>query len=331
MMRIPMRRISELTLGVFASVALTTTASAVVVINNSQNIAPAGGAVHAVHDPASAGTPTLLSASSSDLAQGLTAAVTYTGGTGNVQIEMAAGVSAFTNGSITTVYNESGPNGNAIDHAAYGAVHGTTTINSFVTFNLGALYDLTRVDVFLGWPDSGRDDSSFILRASTDGVNYANLATYTKGPDNTGAITTPVTNLHSVVDSLGADMAPAIQYVQLQFTDADNGYAGLAEVDIFGETPTFDIADVNRDGDVDIDDFYVISNNFLKVPSALGLDGDIVADNFVDAADFRLWKNSVSPGLLAQINGSNVPEPATVVTLAVAAGLGLVVRRYRQA
>lgn len=331
MMRIPMRRISEVTLGVFATVALTTGANGVVVINNSQNIAPAGGAVHAPHDPASSGTPNLLSASSSDLAHGLVGTITYTGGVGNVMNEQSAGPVAWTNGSLATVYNQTGGEGDAIDHAAYGVVTATASINSFVTFNLGSLFDLTRVDVFLGWNDSGRDDASFILRASTDGVNYANLATYTKGPDNTGAITTPVTNLHSIVDSMGADLVPAIQYVQLQFTDADNGYAGLVEVDVFGEAPTFDIADANRDGDVDIDDFYLISNNFLKVPSALGLDGDIVADNFVDAADFRLWKNSVSPGLLAQINGGTVPEPATVVTLAVAAALGLAVRRCRQA
>ncbi len=332
MQRIPLGALSKLALGIFSTVAFTSQANAVVVVNSFKNIAPAGGAVHAPHNPASAGGPDLLSASSSDLAQGLTATVAYTGGTGNPNIEEAGGIARWTDGSLATVYNEPGGGGNAIDHAAYGAVHGNPTgINTFVTFDLGALYNLTQVDVFIGWPDSGRDDASFILRASTDGNNYANLLQYTKGQDDTGTHTSPVTNLHSFIDNAGGDLAPFIQYVQLQFIDADNGHAGLVEVDIYGETPAFHIADINRDGSVDINDFYIISDNFLKVPSGLGLDGDIVADNFVDAADFRLWKNSVSPQLLAQISGVTVPEPATFATLAMIAALGFAVRRRRNA
>ena len=135
MMRISLRRVSVLTLGVFATVALATAANAVVIINNSQNIAPAGGAVHAPHNPASSGTPTLLSASSSDLVNGLTGTITYTGGVGNVMNEQSAGVSAWTNGSLATVYNQTGGDGDAIDHAAYGVVTATVSIDSFVTFN----------------------------------------------------------------------------------------------------------------------------------------------------------------------------------------------------
>lgn len=332
MTRNPFRQFSKLALGIIATIALTSPADAVVVVNLSTNIAPAGGAVHAPHNPASSGAPDLLSASVSDLAQGILPTFTYTNGSGDPAAEAAGGAVKVTDGSITTVYNLTGGEGNEIDHAAYGVVHGSPGgVNTFVTINLGALYDLSRVDVFTGWPDSGRDDSSFVLRASTDGINYANLATYTKGPDDTGTHTSPVTNLHSFVDDGGGSIAPYAQYVQLQFTDADNGYAGLAEVDVFGEVPSFDVADVNRDGSVNMADFLVISNNFLKVPSALGMDGDIVADNFVDAADFRLWKNSVSPALLAQVNGTAVPEPATVVMLAVLAALGLAVRRHRNA
>ena len=51
---------------------------------------------------------------------------------------------------------------------------------------------------------------------------------------------------------------------------------------------------------VDINDFIVISNNFSKVPSAPGLDGDVFVDNIVDQRDFRLWKNAVSPAVAAQ-------------------------------
>src|SRR5690606_34327591 len=132
---------------------------------------------------------------------------TYTNGSGDPAAEAAGGAVKVTDGSITTVYNLTGGEGNEIDHAAYGVVHGSPGgVNTFVTINLGALYDLSRVDVFTGWPDSGRDDSSFVLRASTDGINYANLATYTKGPDDTGTHTSPVTNLHSFVDDGGGSI-----------------------------------------------------------------------------------------------------------------------------
>lgn len=340
MKRTPLSVISQLAFGILVTAVFSSPADAVVVVNSKKNIAPLIDpyVFHTPHNPSTDGAPDLLSASSSDLAQGLTATVTYTGGTGNTSIESAGGIARWTDGSLETVYNQPGGDGNAIDHAAYGVVHASPTgINTFVTFDLGTLYNLSQVDVFLGWPDSGRDDASFIVKASTDGINYANLLTYTKPtPDNTspgtpGHSTTPVTNLHSFTESGGGTLAPFIQYVQLHFTDADNGYVGLVEVDIYGETPTFHIADVNRDGEVDINDFYVISDNFLKVPSALGMDGDIVADNIINAADFRLWKNSVSPALLAQVNGAVVPEPATVVTLAMIAALGLAMRRRRDA
>lgn len=340
MKRTPFSALSQLAFGILVTAALSSPADAVVVVNSFKNIAPLidPHPVHQVHNPATDGAPNLMNASSSDLAHGLTATVTYINGTGNPSVEEAGGVARWTDGSISTVYNLTGGDGNAIDHAAYGVVHASPTgINTFVTFDLGALYNLSQVDVFLGWPDSGRDDASFIVKASTDGINYANLITYTKPtPDNTAPgtpdySTTPVTNLHSITESGEEYLAPFIQYVQLQFIDADNGYAGLVEVDIYGETPTFHIADVNRDGEVDINDFYVISDNFLKVPSALGMDGDIVADNIINAADFRLWKNSVSPALLAQVNGAVVPEPATVVTLAMIAALGLAMRRRRDA
>lgn len=208
---------------------------AAVVVTSSQNIAPGGGSAGGPHDPSASGAPNLLSASSSDLVQGQAATVTYTGGSGSTTNEESAGESVWTDGLIVTTY---GGAANAVIHAAYGTVTATvggTDIDAFVTFDLGGLFNLSQVDVFMGWNDSGRDDSSFNLLVSSDGLTFSQIAAYDKGGDNTGQIGEPITNLHSITDDGAADIASGVQFVQLQFTDADNGYAGLVEVDVFGQ------------------------------------------------------------------------------------------------
>lgn len=179
----------------------------------------------------------MMSASSTDLIQGATPAVTYTGGSGSTMNELSAGESTWTDGSLATVYGQGGSGGDDIDHAAYGSVTGTVgggDIDTFVTYDLGSPHFLSQVDVYMGWNDSGRDDSSFNLLVSSNGVDFNAVAMYDKGGDNTGQIGNPVTNLHSITDDGGGYIASGVQYVQLQFTDADNGWAGMVELDVFG-------------------------------------------------------------------------------------------------
>lgn len=225
--------------GTTGCLGLAGTAHGAIIVNNLTNVAPAG-TIGATHNPATAGTPNQFSASSTDLLTGLTPTITYVGpgGVGSTTNESSAGPSAWTNGSITTVYNGAGVTATTA-HAAYGAVDGkvgSSDNDTFVTYDLGARFNLSRAEVFIGWNDSGRDDSSFNLLVSADNLTFTMIASYLKGTDNSGAITTPVTNLHSIVDNGGASIASNIRYVQLQFTDADNGYAGLTEVDVFGTT-----------------------------------------------------------------------------------------------
>jgi hypothetical protein len=92
----------------------------------------------------------------------------------------------------------------------------------------------------------------------------------------------------------------------------ENGYTGYTEIDVFGNQ-LFAPGDANRNGTVDINDFFVISNNFSKVPSSPGLDGDIVIDNIVNVLDFRLWKNSVPAEVAAQAAAFGVPEPSSLL------------------
>ncbi|MCA9240679.1 MAG: PEP-CTERM sorting domain-containing protein, partial [Planctomycetales bacterium] len=72
------------------------------------------------------------------------------------------------------------------------------------------------------------------------------------------------------------------------------------------------------------------SNNFFTTPSAIGFDGDVTEDNFIDAADFRLWKDHAPPEALAALAHLSAPEPAAAGLL-LAAGLTLAARRRRLA
>jgi hypothetical protein len=226
MLRIPLALLA------MASLVGATAANAAVIVNTTVNIAPSG-AVHAPYDPAvdAPASGPMLSASSIDLAQGLTEAGGGISTTGNDNQEESFGIDATTDGSLATVHAQGGNAGDAIDHAAYGTIN----IGDLVTYNLGGLFNLSQVDVFAAWNDSGRDQSSFNLAVSANGVDYTTIGSYTKFPDNdTGTHTTPVTNLHSFVDDGAADIATAVRYVQLQITNADNNWSGLAEVDVFG-------------------------------------------------------------------------------------------------
>jgi hypothetical protein len=166
-----------------------------------------------------------FAASGSDLAEGLLASYN-----GNANYEFSPGVHLWTDGSLVTVYNEPGPSGDAIDHAAYGSVTNDTN----ATFDLGGWYDLSKVDVYAGWNDSGRDLFSFDLLVSADDTTYATLATFLKGSDNTGQITTPITTLISITDDAG-DLASDARYVRLRIFDTDNGAAAIVEFDVFGD------------------------------------------------------------------------------------------------
>ncbi|WP_197529126.1 PEP-CTERM sorting domain-containing protein [Aeoliella mucimassa] len=204
-----------------------------------RNIAPSGGSPGQSYDPASEGGPDFFSASSTDLLQGLMATYSgndYAGGLTDSYPspvgEVATGVSAWTDGAIIGRYpgdvDGDGVTSNDLDDfAVLHDGYGTIASGGYVTYDLGAPYDLTQIDVFLGWNDSGRDDASFNLQVAGPDMVFSTVETYTK-TDNAGG-GDPVTNYASIsID------APAAQYIQLEITDADNAYAGILEIDAFG-------------------------------------------------------------------------------------------------
>jgi hypothetical protein len=89
--------------------------------------------------------------------------------------------------------------------------------------------------------------------------------------------------------------------------------------------------DVNEDGDVDMDDFNTIKNNFQKTVAGRSF-GDLTGDLKVDWLDFRQWKNffPFTPPPATAASGA-VPEPGSAVLALTASsvllGVGRSIRR----
>ena len=108
----------------------------------------------------------------------------------------------------------------------------------------------------------------------------------------------------------------------------------MAGIDTLFSTPlvalTADFGDLNVDGLLDGDDYFLMDGGFLARSTAYA-GGDLNFDNVVDGQDFRIMdllylQQSMAPAAPA----SSVPEPASAM-LAAAAGLLLVRRRVSPA
>lgn len=98
------------------------------------------------------------------------------------------------------------------------------------------------------------------------------------------------------------------------------------------ESPGFNPADVDENGDVSLTDYETINNNFLLSP-ATRAEGDITGANIVDLEDFILWRtNYPYPSAAAAASGSTqvVPEPATWLLGAFGAAMMAATRRFVQ-
>lgn len=99
--------------------------------------------------------------------------------------------------------------------------------------------------------------------------------------------------------------------------DTLHSYGFLNQVGMV-ELPELIEGDADRNGVVDINDFNLISDEFLTATVTPGFGGDVNFDSFVDQADFRIWKNAFAdPG--STVGLSTVPEPKSLVVCLLAA------------
>ena len=305
-----------LSVAVFLSIAVSGALGAVVA-SPEVNVAPTGGT--------GAYTPIFVAGgpSSIDILNGKLP----TASLGNFTLEGSTGVAALTNGSVATSY---GTGAAESPHAAYATAGNGGGSGTSATYALGGVFSLSSIVVFGGWNDGGRDAQHYTISTSTDaGQNFTDLVTFDNSPGETTPTPVPVSHRVAFTENALPSLATGVTHLRINFLAVENGYAGYTEIDVFG-AQLFAPGDADRDGNVDIDDFILISNNFSSVPSAPGLDGDIVVDNIVDVLDFRLWKNEVDASIAALVGNFPVPEPSSLVLVGLClAAASRVQRRSR--
>ncbi|MCA9260617.1 MAG: PEP-CTERM sorting domain-containing protein [Planctomycetales bacterium] len=307
------RRLSAL-IALLAAIGLTSSTHGAVIQSVETDIAPAGG------DPGVPYTPGFPSgvASSTDVLEGKLPIAS----SGNFTLEASTGVAALTNGLVDTFYGTGGADS---VHSAYA----TAGDGNFVTYSLSGAYDISSIVIYGGWNDGGRDAQHYDLQVSSDGVSFSTLTTVDINPGVQGTDVTPVSNRVAITENAAANLASSITTLRLNFLAVENGYTGYSEIDVFGTRLTI-AGDVNGDGLVNLNDFVIISDNFLKTPSSPGLQGDLNFDNVVDQKDFREWRIAFGEDAVAAIGDLSrfVPEPATGSLLALAVVASL--RRQRR-
>jgi hypothetical protein len=280
------------------------------------DIAPAGPLVG---DPY---TPTFASGGSSST--DILAGKLPTSSSGNFTLEGSAGLSALTNGSVATFYGNGTGNTN---HSAYATAGDGGGSGTTVTYSLGGAFNISSIVIYGGWNDAGRDAQHYDLQVSTNGGGtFTTLSTVDINPGVQGVDITPVSNRVAFTDDALPNLATSVTTVRLNFLAVENGYTGHTEIDVFG-TQLSVPGDADRNGVVNINDFNLISDNFLKVPSAPGQQGDVNFDNIIDQKDFREYR--VAAGQGATGANTSVPEPAAAALASVCclAGLHAVRRR----
>jgi hypothetical protein len=89
------------------------------------------------------------------------------------------------------------------------------------------------------------------------------------------------------------------------------GRAPVNALQLIGRSDLIVPGDVNGDGQVLLNDYEIIRDNFRQSVTSR-ISGDLNSDGLVTFLDFLEWRNNATPAALAAFNAlSAVPEPAT--------------------
>lgn len=239
---------------ILAGVGILTAATNVQaqLVVTSETDQPPAPPVDTIILPNTAYTPTfgLASPSNSDLLQG--ANVNVIAQEGNFQREpTVTGLPALNDGAFDTVYGGfgQGPPSRAA-YATFGDGGGATNpAGRFAVYDLGGAFDLTGINVFGGWLDGGRDQQNLVIAVSSDGITFTDIVPADSLSGNGDSLSfangtandtqRPISHLNVITDESGI---LATNVTQIRFSAADllagndveNGYTGVAEIDVFG-------------------------------------------------------------------------------------------------
>lgn len=191
-----------------AVLALASTLQAAVVVTTSNQIG----------DGVSPFTPS-FTPSTTDLIAGLSPSVSA----GNFGLEASDGTPALTNGIFPAL--STGVEGSHVGLATGGNGGGTS-----VTYLFG-INTISRVDVYGGWNDNGRDEQNFTVEFSTDGGATFGTAIPSGSFNPTVGASLQSATLVSISDNAGP-LATGVNAIRVNFLGVENGYTGYAEIDV---------------------------------------------------------------------------------------------------
>jgi hypothetical protein len=125
-----------------------------------------------------------------------------------------------------SVPNAQGANpGTPVDAPYVVAISSTGTL----TYTLPSQFNLTGINTYGEWRDSGRSNQDYTVAVSTDGTTFTAL--YTVAYDSQGGdnINTQV----ALTDTTGV-LASNVKAVQFQFGTVEAGYVGYTEFALYG-------------------------------------------------------------------------------------------------
>lgn len=112
------------------------------------------------------------------------------------------------------------------------------------TWALPSPSDITQVETYSGWPDSGRVNQDYVLSVSVDGgATFQDITTINAIPSNP---TSPV-DLKVLIVGNGAYVARYVTHVRFTFGSVQNGGVGYTELMVKGTASPFGVASAQRD------------------------------------------------------------------------------------
>ena len=165
-------------------------------------------------------TPTFVIGSTNNVLAGLTPSASA----GNFDIEFSGGLPVLTDGQFGAMNNDGGPTATHPALATFGNGGGA---GSTITYSF-APTQLTGIYIYGGWNDAGRDQQSYTVQYSINGVDFLDIAVVDYNPTGT---TGQSANEISITDSSGLLAGGAsITDLRINANTTENGYAGLAEI-----------------------------------------------------------------------------------------------------